>query len=59
MVNRTVVSLALLKAQWEVNKHDYLDTFVPLVVEHCCPKRDRLVVSVVERAGFGIGESGF
>lgn len=47
MANKTILSLALLKASWDENKHDYLETFVPLVAE-CIRQSSHEVVSVPE-----------
>jgi len=44
-MDRTIVSLALLKAQWELNQHDYLDTFAPFVVE-CLRLSEYMAVSL-------------
>jgi len=45
MSKQTIISLALLKAQWEVQRKDYLEIFVPFVVE-CIRLGDYSVVSL-------------
>jgi hypothetical protein len=30
-MNRTILSLAILKTHWEKNKHDYIDNFIPMM----------------------------
>jgi len=52
-MDRTIVSLALLKAQWELNQHDYLDTFAPFVVE-CLRLSEYMAVSLPQlKEGYG------
>ena len=58
-MDQTIISLALLKAQWETNKHDYLETFVPMVVE-CIRLSDHSAISLPKLTNdmdgrFGIG----
>lgn len=44
-MNQTVVSLAILKANWDQRKKDYLDNFVPFAVE-CLRMSTEPVVSI-------------
>jgi hypothetical protein len=56
-INPTIVSLAILKINWE-NKKDYLDIFVPLVAESIRLSQEDIVTAPIlqeeVRAKFGL-----
>ena len=59
MIGNTLVSLALLKSNWDVFRKDYLENFVPFVVEiarNYCQKTFVSVDTVQEklRSDFGL-----
>lgn len=50
MANRIVVSLAILKVNWDVNRRDYLENFVPLVTE-CLRSSASDIVTITDVQG--------